>query len=82
MFIRFIYIFIWHNGKISLTEQNAEEKIQNNPEIRILDWNGNFITSLILKGKLLSMTYNEAINAIYAIDYNGNVVRYDLSKIL
>ena len=76
------YIFIWHNGKISLTEQNADEKIQNNPEIRILDWNGNFITSLILKGKLLSMTYNEAINAIYAIDYNGNVVRYDLSKIL
>lgn len=76
------YIFIWHNGKISITEQNAEERIQNNPEIRILDWNGNFIKSLILKGKLRCIAYNEMVNAMYAIDYNGKVVLYDLSKIL
>ncbi|MCQ2076039.1 MAG: hypothetical protein MJZ20_03255 [Bacteroidaceae bacterium] len=76
------YIFIWHNGKTSLSEENAEEKMQINPEIRVFDWNGKFMASFILKGKLLCIAYNEVANKIYAIDINGNVVRYDLSKIL
>ena len=76
------YIFIWHNGKISITDPDAEEQIPNNPEMRIFDWSGNFITSVILKGKIICFTYNEVANAIYAVDVEGNTVRYDLSKIL
>ena len=53
------------------------------PEIRIYDWEGNFISSFFVKEDLIRFAYNDITNKFYALESKTDrILQYDISKYL
>ena len=75
------YIFLLHDG-MTTWERDDYETILGR-EIRIYDWEGNFISSFFLKEDIAIFAYNDVTNKFYAIESKtDNILQYDISKYL
>lgn len=75
------YIFLMHDG-MTTWERDDYETILGH-EIRIYDWEGNFISSFFVKEDLIRFAYNDITNKFYALESKTDrILQYDISKYL
>ena len=75
------YIFLMYEGKHTPWEMDHGGILV--PEIRIYDWEGNFISSFFVKEDLANFAYNDVTNKFYALECKTDrILQYDISKYL
>ena len=72
------YLFVSYLG-CSLKEER--ERVPGT-ELRVFDWNGNYLCEIALKEEVETMTYDAKTGYLYSINEVGEIVRYDLSSLL
>lgn len=78
------YIFVLYDGVHSPVAMDniIYERGKFTPTIRILDWEGNYISSFILREPITVIAYNETAKTLYGLDANSSFYEYDISKYL
>lgn len=78
------YIFVLYDGVHSPVAMDniIYEPGMFTPTIRILDWEGNYLSSFILREPITVIAYNETANTLYGLDANFSLYKYDISKYL
>ena len=75
------YLFLMYDGKY--TPWDMENGATLVPEVRIYDWNGDFISSFFLKEEIADFAYNDVVNKFYALECKTDrILQYDISKYL
>lgn len=77
------HIFLIHGGESSLLDMDDPDVMRDfRSEIRVFDWNGEFVTSFMLDHNAVWIEYCESSKKMYCVDLDQSIFVYDLSDLL
>lgn len=73
------YIMLLRDERPAQTfEEKYEEKIGS--EIKIFDWNANYIKSIYVNQHIRDIAFNNINNVLYALTPNGELYKYTINE--